>query len=966
MDKAIKMTKKLTAGKVRRSLYDLISDYVSSQIEGKQESFIAEVLSQMQEEMKTVTIEDKSLLVQQVIFLNILGYDTTWADFMVLDVMSLDNYSSKRICYTSASQMWNSSSDVVLMSTNRVHKDLTSTNPLTTSVVLTSVPHYLSEPLAQHVANDIISLMSSSKGIVKQKAITAFYQLCLKYPEALKAGFPVLKTRLEDSDQSVVFAVLSVLSEFVIHNEQMMVPLIPKLHKMLEASNSNWIVLKIIFILRRLCTAEPRLPKKLITPFTTLLETTSSITVLFECVRTIIEVPITNTVLLTYATQRMQNFIEHADPNLRYLCLSLFLKLMEIQPKMVAQHKEIISQCLDSNDEATRILALDLLMALANPKTIDGIVSKMFDHFKDAITPQFKDMIVTRVIEICSKNDYALVSDFDWYINVLGDFVEEGGFTCIEMVSNQFMDLATRVPSTRNSLVSLMCKILEMKNYRDATKLLLCSLYIISEYSENSDALPTILRHSIMFCDERVQVSCLSTAFKLYIRSDNDTALFNAEAMIKEHIGRFETGNYAEVQDIALMTTELMEMLRSIKDTEDFEMFKNRLIEEYDEDSLPELSIPDELKLSDTLFKDSDEEFEDEEKDQNQVEKLVEGTTKEISEGKSQKHRSHRKQVQKVDRSQVVIKSSKKSVVNVVQNSTKADPLSQAFASLDLTENNTPVIPRPQPYSSSQQSTINTPSSEMKAVLRKKAKRPGETEKDAPKSSEPPVNGPLPKSRMQVIAETPAINVFVNEFLCDNENKKQLSIDLEVRNNTEIEIPSCAIELIPTEGISSISIDPIVKPISSKHSIAHTISVEISNPAKPQVIKMRFIPVSNVADVIEASIKIFPSFFLLPGEISSLQEAESSCIFQDEISLKMKTKPRDVLQRLVDVMRGPIIPTSEKTSKKLYSRATTGAMFICFLSVQEEKATIQIRCNDKSSLDLMIKELKIKTNNLSK
>jgi len=80
----------------------------------------------------------------------------------------------------------------------------------------------------------------------------------------------------------------------------------------------------------------------------------------------------------------------------------------------------------------------------------------------------------------------------------------------------------------------------------------------------------------------------------------------------------------------------------------------------------------------------------------------------------------------------------------------------------------------------------------------------------------------------------------------------------------------------------------------------------------------------------------------------------------------MKTKPRDVLQRLVDVMRGPIIPTSEKTSKKLYSRLTTGVMFICIISVQEEKATIQILCNDKSSLDLMIKELKIKTNNLSK
>jgi hypothetical protein len=162
-----------------------------------------------------------------------------------------------------------------------------------------------------------------------------------------------------------------------------------------------------------LACEEPRLPKKPITPFSTIIETTSSITILFECVQHIIRIPITNTVLLTYVTQRMQNFLEHQDPNLRF-----------------------ISQCLDSNDEPTRLLVLDLLMALANSKTIDGIASKIFSHFKGTATMSFKDLIVRRVLETCSQNNYAIVSDFDWYISVIGDFVEEGGFICFELVAD--------------------------------------------------------------------------------------------------------------------------------------------------------------------------------------------------------------------------------------------------------------------------------------------------------------------------------------------------------------------------------------------------------------------------------------------------------------------------------------------------------------------------------------------------
>ena len=130
---------------------------------------------------------------------------------MILEVMSSTNYSLKRVCYTAAGFLWGLNSEVILMATNRIHKDLTTVQPLLTSAVLGGISQWLTAPLAQHIASDLISLISSARPDVRQKAICVFYQISLRYPDALKAGFHALKLRLDDADTSVLFATLNVM-----------------------------------------------------------------------------------------------------------------------------------------------------------------------------------------------------------------------------------------------------------------------------------------------------------------------------------------------------------------------------------------------------------------------------------------------------------------------------------------------------------------------------------------------------------------------------------------------------------------------------------------------------------------------------------------------------------------------------------------------------------------------------------
>ena len=54
--------------------------------------------------------------------------------------------------------------------------------------------------LARDLANDIITLMSSTRPYIRKKAVLLMYKVFLRFPEALRPAFPRLKEKLEDPD----------------------------------------------------------------------------------------------------------------------------------------------------------------------------------------------------------------------------------------------------------------------------------------------------------------------------------------------------------------------------------------------------------------------------------------------------------------------------------------------------------------------------------------------------------------------------------------------------------------------------------------------------------------------------------------------------------------------------------------------------------------------------------------------
>lgn len=88
-----------------------------------------------------------------------LGYDISWAGFNIIEVMSSNKLTFKRIGYLGASQSFHPDSELLMLTTNMIRKDLNSQNQYDAGLALSGLSCFVSTDLAKDLANDIMTLV---------------------------------------------------------------------------------------------------------------------------------------------------------------------------------------------------------------------------------------------------------------------------------------------------------------------------------------------------------------------------------------------------------------------------------------------------------------------------------------------------------------------------------------------------------------------------------------------------------------------------------------------------------------------------------------------------------------------------------------------------------------------------------------------------------------------------------------
>jgi AP-3 complex subunit delta len=92
-----------------------------------------------------------------------VGYDMAWASFHIVEVMSSPIFSYKRVGYLAASQSFNEKTDVIIMTTQLIKKDLLSSNQYEAGLAISCLSNIVTPDLAKDLVSDVVTLINSTR-----------------------------------------------------------------------------------------------------------------------------------------------------------------------------------------------------------------------------------------------------------------------------------------------------------------------------------------------------------------------------------------------------------------------------------------------------------------------------------------------------------------------------------------------------------------------------------------------------------------------------------------------------------------------------------------------------------------------------------------------------------------------------------------------------------------------------------
>ena len=589
-----------------KDIYQLIRSMRAHK--GDEREYIQACLRECRKEVRGQDMDQKATALLKLIYLEMFGHDMSWASFNVLEVMSSQKYLQKRVGYLAAVQTFRPDTEVLMLAENLLKKDLSSPDKVTMALPLVAIPHVVSPSMANSLLTDLLPRLSHSTPTIRKKTIVTLYRLALVYPESLRAAWPKIKERLldEDEDPSVTAAVVNVVCELGWRRPQDFLPLAPRLFELLTAGGNNWMAIKIIKLFSTLTPLEPRLVRKLLPPLTSIIKNTPAMSLLYECINGIIQGGIMDAAEGTTEGDEVARLcvnklramlVVEGDPNLRYVALLALAKITSSHADLVSQHQDVILECIDDGDISIRTRALDLIAGMVNANNLPTIVERLLIQLRgpalhstaedpvydrvayDGVVPMADDddndpqetirpkarnvskapplpddyrvLVIERILEMCSKDTYASMNDFDWYIAVLAELVKycpastilagfanpnKGQPSTADAIGAELLNVAVRVKAVRSEAAAAAQTLLTTYQSGEATSattssrqgVLSSAAFIAGEYAsllpDPEAALTSLLQLSNAQLSARVLMSYLQAITKIFARLTSDEA----------------------------------------------------------------------------------------------------------------------------------------------------------------------------------------------------------------------------------------------------------------------------------------------------------------------------------------------------------------------------------------------------------------------------------------------------------
>lgn len=469
--------------------------------------YISQCIAEIKQEINSTDLYVKANALNKLTFLQSMGYSMNWASFASIEVMSSPRFAHKRIGYLSASQGFTQDTEVILLCTNLLQKELRVASGeggmYEAGLAINCVSNIVTDDLARDLLPELTALLNHQQPYLRKKTLLCLYKTFLKYPQGLRLTFDKIQQALQDSNSSVVSCAVNVVTELAQQNPKNYLPLAPAFFQLLVNSQNNWMLIKVVKLLGSLVPEEPRLARKLLEPLSKIVHSTQAKSLLYESVYTMTlclpycskadgSMPANMPKVIELCHATLKNFVKEEDQNLKYLGLVGFCSLLDSIPKALqgSDARPLILACLSDEDVTIRTRALDLLKGMASRKNLPELVEQLLQHVELATGDYQRDLVI-KIMDLCSGDKYSMLTDFEWYLDILLKLAHMGslGEDLALKLELQVTDVALRVIPVRGYAVEKAVTILLEQNREKQilVQVLPAIAWIVGEYSDLID-----------------------------------------------------------------------------------------------------------------------------------------------------------------------------------------------------------------------------------------------------------------------------------------------------------------------------------------------------------------------------------------------------------------------------------------------------------------------------------------------
>jgi AP-3 complex subunit delta len=161
---------------------------------------------------------------------------------------------------------------------------------------------------------------------------------------------------------------------------------------------------------------------------------------------------------------------------------------MRSHPKAVVEHRDLVLKCLSDADETIRLRALELLTGMVTKRNLEELIHKLLRYVAVA-EGSYRDELISKIVYMCSRDKFAYLSDFGWYLMVLVEMAMVPGTSHGSLVSRQLMDVSVRVAPVRpfavESMIGLLLdkKLVNGPGRSTIIEVLFASAWVVGEFA---------------------------------------------------------------------------------------------------------------------------------------------------------------------------------------------------------------------------------------------------------------------------------------------------------------------------------------------------------------------------------------------------------------------------------------------------------------------------------------------------